>query len=86
MDQVSGGTSRRRTSGKEATLFKTSSSASLTAKQSAAKTRKESNEQKLVKTTSSVNVTNKNKTRKASKEAEAKPTTASRKSSEASVG
>merc|ERR1711936_1190461 len=86
VDQVSGGTSRRRASGKEATLFKTSSSASLTAKQSAAKTRKESNEQKLVKTTSSVNVTNKNKTRKASKEAETKPTTASRKSSEASVG
>merc|ERR1711936_1187244 len=84
-DQPNGGRTSEPTP-KEATLFKTSSSASLTAKQSAAKTRKESNEQKLVKTTSSVNVTNKNKTRKASKEAETKPTTASRKSSEASVG
>merc|ERR1719237_655352 len=50
VDQAGGGSSsRRRASGKEAQLFKTSSSATL-AKQSAAKTRKESNEQKLVKT------------------------------------
>merc|ERR1719237_615838 len=88
VDQEGGGSSsRRRASGKEAQLFKTSSSATL-AKQSAAKTRKESNEQKLVKTTSSVNVTNKNKTRRASKEAEpaAKTKPSSRKSSEVSVG
>merc|ERR1719237_1037233 len=88
VDHAGGGSSsRRRASGKEAQLFKTSSSATL-AKQSAAKTRKESNEQKLVKTTSSVNVTNKNKTRRASKEAEpaAKTKPTSRKSSEVSVG
>ena len=65
MEQAGAG--KRRPSGKEAGVFRTSSSASLT--NQSVKARKESNGPKLVKTTSSVNVTNKNKTpRKASKE------------------
>lgn len=74
-------TTKRRVSGKEPQLFKTTSTASLTNRH--VKARKDSNEQRLVKTTSSVNVTNKSKSRKASQEAEsaAKDKPMSRKSS-----